>query len=444
MKSMNQTKRMQLRTTVFAPRVFSIMRIFLVAAVLLFFSIPKPALAVDNCNLDKIYKDAVHYNPCDLAASSSCAAGVSLSGSNNEEKIWNFFAGQGLKPVAIAGIMGNFQQENSSYDPAEKQNGSLKAIPDGGDGKTGYGIAQWTSQGRQALLFTEIQKAGLQQYYGAGWGNPEKDKDIPAADADKLLTTELNFAWSGDTTKIKDIAGQLNATTTTKGDTGSAVLFHQLYERSGDNASQIQQRVDSATAILEKYAGTGAGASGSCSTGQLGGVTKVEDAIPWAMKFVSDTTAKYHPGGHDIARIQKGDGLELHYTNDGVVGNGGGCWGALYCGQCTALSGWFVTNETGYDFGNGSGGEVVGNLKAKGVPTGNVPKPFSVFSFGTSSSNGHTGVVMGVLSDGTVITIENNYTEPNVLSVRKYNIKKDHPDVTFAYVGDKLKVNINQ
>ncbi len=372
------------------------------------------------------------------AGDSTCSASATLSGSGNEEKIWNYYSGQGLKPVAVAGIMGNFVQEDSTFDPAMKQNGTTKSIPSNGDGKTGFGIAQWTYQARQALLFAEIQKAGLQKYYGEGWGNAEVDKDIPPADNDKLLSIELNFSWSGDSTKIKDIASQLNATTSTTGDNGSAVLFHKLYEGSGDTAGQIQERVTSASDILKKYSGAGGG--GSCSTGQLGGVSTVNDAIPWAMKFVSDTTAKYHPGGHTISKVQKGDGLELHFTNDGAVGNGGGCWGALYCGQCTALSGWFVTNETEYTFGNGSGGEVVGNLKAKGVPTGSVPKPYSVFSYSSSSSNGHTGVVMGVLSDGTVITIENNYTEANVLSIRKYNIKKEHPDATFAYVGNKLKV----
>jgi surface antigen len=429
----------------FAKMIVAHTKTFFIIATLLFFSIPKPTYAEGSCDLDLVNKNAAFYDPCSSDNSNAaCSTSDTLSGSGNEEKIWNYFAGQGLKPVAVAGIMGNFQQENGAYDPAGKQNGTMRAIPDKGDDKTGYGIAQWTSQGRQALLFSEIQKASLQQYYGAGWGNPEKDKDIPAADADKLLNIELSFAWSGDTTKIKDIADQLNAATSTEGNSGSAVLFHKLYERSGDDASQIQERVTSATTILKRYSTVGGTASsGSCSTGQLGGVSSVDEAIPWAMKFVSDTTAKYSPGGHDINKIKKDDALELHFTNDGAVGNGGGCWGATYCGQCTALSGWFVTNETKYTFGNGSGGEVVGNLKAKGVPTGNEPKPFSVFSYDTGS-NGHTGVVLGVQADGTVITIENNYTEPNVLSVRKYNIKQKHPDVRFAYVGDKLKVNINQ
>ena len=416
---------------------FAHVRTFLVISTLLFVGIPKPASAAVNCGLDMVYKNAVFYDPCDVGAKSACSVAAVLSGSSNPEKVWNFFAGQGLKPVAIAGIMGNLVQEDSGFDPAEKQSGTMVAIPDGGDGHTGYGIAQWTSQGRQAALFTQIRSAGLQQYYGAGWGNAEKDKDIPAADIDKLLMVELNFAWSGDSTKIKDIATQLNNATSVEGNTGSAVLFHKLFERSGDDASQIQQRVTSAADALKKYSGSGA-TSGSCSTGQLGGVSSINDAVAWATKFYDETQAKYHPGGYSLNQRKNGDIISLYHITD----NNSPCWGGADCSQCTALSGWFVTTKTGYTFGNGNGSEVVGNLKAKGVPTGTDPKPFSVFSY-TTSSFGHTGVVLGVLANGDVITMENNWPSDGTggtLIVRQYNLKQKEPGVTFAYVGDKLKV----
>jgi hypothetical protein len=316
----------------------------------------------------------------------------------------------------------------------------MKAIPSSGDGSTGYGIAQWTSQGRQALLFAEIDKASLSQYYGAGWGNPEKDKDIPAADADKLLNIELGFAWGGDTTKVQDIAKQLNNATSVEGDNGSTVLFHRLYERSGDNAGQIQERVNSAKDMLQKYGGTGVLASGSCSTGQLGGVDNINDAVAWATKFYQETQAKYHPGGYTLnqRKSASGDTISLYHITD----NNSACWGGADCSQCTALSGWFVSTKTGYTYGNGDGGEVVGNMKARGVPTGNQPKPFSVFSYDTGTF-GHTGVVLGVMSDGSVITMENNWPSDDTggtLVVRQYKIKEKYPSATFAYVGDKLNV----
>jgi hypothetical protein len=429
-----------IRKNKLAGTILAYSKTLLVIVVLLFFSIPKPVSAASNCDLDLIYKDAVHYDPCNLGTSASCT--TALSGSGNEEKVWNYLSGKGLKPVAVAGIMGNFYQENSFFDPARKQSDTTKAIPPKGDNSTGYGLAQWTSQGRQALLFAEIDKASLSKYYGAGWGSAEVDKDIPSEDTDKLLSIELDFAWSGDTTKIQDIAGQLNAATTVRGNDGSAVLFHKLYERSGDDASQIKERVDSAADMLQRYAGTGDGSSGSCSTGELGGVSKIEDAIPWAEKFVAETKQQYHIGGNDLGQKTADGGIiQIYHIRD----DGSTCWGgAADCHQCTALSAWFVTTKTGYPYGGGNGEDVVGNMKAKGVPTGNQPKPFSVFSYNTGSF-GHTGVVLGVLSNGDVITMENNWPQDDdhnggTLIVRQYNIKKAEPSVTFAYVGDKLKV----
>lgn len=424
-----------------AHRTTSIVRTLLLVSVLLFFSVPKPVLAVDNCSLDKIYKDALQYDPCNLDANAACSA-TSLSGSSNEEKVWNFFAGKQLKPVAIAGIMGNFYQENSYFDPARKQGDVVIAIPDKGDNHTGYGLAQWTSAGRQELLFTQIRGAGLDKYYGAGWGSAEIDKDIPPENIDKLLGIELEFAWSGDTTKIQDVAGQLNAATSVKGNDGSAVLFHKLYERSNDDVSQIQERVNSAEDMLKKYAGTGVDSSGSCSTGQLGGVSSIQDAIPWAEKFIAETKQTYHIGGSSLSQNQVDGGITqiYHIRDDGRT-----CWGgAADCHQCTAVSGWFVTTKTDYPYGGGNGESVVANMKDRGVPTGNQPKPFSVFSYYTGDF-GHTGVVLGVLSNGDVITLENNWPQDDdrqggILIVRQYNLKKAEKGVTFAYVGDKLKV----
>ena len=404
---------------------------------------PKTACpkGLSELDCDAILGGWVNWIPESGSTSGACGGvytGV-ISGSSNAEMIWNFLTGdKGMTAVAVAGIMGNFSQE-SGLDPAVKENFTTRAIPDGGDDHTGFGLAQWTSQGRQAGLFTKLRDAGLGKYYGAGWGHPEIDKDIPKEDVQNLITIELNYAWDGDSTKISDIADQLNAARSVSGDAGSTVLFHKLFERSADNASQIQDRVDDAEVFLKQYGGT-AGTS-SCA-GELGGVATLEDGIAWAMKFVEDTRTAYNPGGHSLNEEKVGDSrINLYVTGDGPVsGPMAGCWGALWCGQCTALTGWFVTNMTSiaYGYRHGNGGEVVGILGDNGVPTGSEPRPFSIFSYNTSSV-GHTGVVLGTLGNGEVITMENNLSE-NTLAILKYNIKESHPDVRFAYVEDKLKV----
>ena len=63
------------------------------------------------------------------------AGNITLSGSGNEDKIFNFVTGKmGLTPAAAAGILGNLKQE-SGFNP--------HAL---GDGGTSYGIVQWHNE----------------------------------------------------------------------------------------------------------------------------------------------------------------------------------------------------------------------------------------------------------------------------------------------------------
>jgi hypothetical protein len=59
--------------------------------------------------------------PCQSDGTSSNSCVGTLPGSNNEEIVWNYFVeanidGVSNNPAAIAGIMGNFQQE-SNFNP---------------------------------------------------------------------------------------------------------------------------------------------------------------------------------------------------------------------------------------------------------------------------------------------------------------------------------------
>lgn len=389
--------------------------------------------ALPQTHKEAIDRNSVHYFlSSGPSGSASCNAETVGNNPENEAIVWNFFAEKELTPVAIAGIMGNFQQE-SGFDPAIKQNHTIRALPDNGDGVTGYGIAQWTSIDRQAGLFAKMREADLDKYYGQGWGNPEINKtEMPREDVEELLTLELGYAWDQDTTKISTFKNQLNNATTVEGDRGSTVIFHATYERSADNASQIQERVDSAKRYLAEFGG-GAG----CNE-QLGGVGSIEDAIPWAMKFVEDTKAKYPGASEARATVLENPTVEGNKTvlAEWPESTSFVCWGAYGCDECTTLSGWFVTAMTSYTYGGGNGGEVVRNLASMGVPTGSQPRPFSIFSYSTSSV-GHTGLVLNVQADGTVLTLENNLSS-NRLAVVRYNIMAEHPDARFAYVANKM------
>lgn len=75
---------------------------------------------------------------------------INLTGNSNAAKAFNFLVGQGLTDAQAAGVVGNLQAE-SSIIPNRKQGSGMQTISsiDQVQPGTGYGIAQWTSGGRQ-------------------------------------------------------------------------------------------------------------------------------------------------------------------------------------------------------------------------------------------------------------------------------------------------------
>ena len=84
---------------------------------------------------------------------------MSLVGTTNEQKIWNFLKSKGLNDFGIAGLMGNLYAESglrptnlqSTYEKTLKMNDAqyTEAVDNGSytnfvKDKAGYGLAQWT------------------------------------------------------------------------------------------------------------------------------------------------------------------------------------------------------------------------------------------------------------------------------------------------------------
>lgn len=93
----------------------------------------------------------------------------------NKDTIWNFLFKQGLSAPAVFGLMGNIQAEsafipNNLQDSYEKRlgfnNETYTAAVDSGAyknfciDKAGYGLCQWTSDGRKAGLLSFAQTTG--------------------------------------------------------------------------------------------------------------------------------------------------------------------------------------------------------------------------------------------------------------------------------------------
>ena len=108
---------------------------------------------------------AVGSDSCDDASSQTCRCGGSLSGSNNQQKAFNYFISNGYSEEQSAGIVGNLIDE-SSVEPMRKQNTlpgakTLAAEVDGpgtaSDYSGGWGIVQWTPASK---MITASRNAG--------------------------------------------------------------------------------------------------------------------------------------------------------------------------------------------------------------------------------------------------------------------------------------------
>ena len=90
---------------------------------------------------------------------------VSLRGNSTAQRIWNFFKDMGYDDNAVAGIMGNMQQESSLSTGAVETDAGYGT---GGGGAltpgTGFGLVQWTDAPRQALLQQIAAKLGKSPY----------------------------------------------------------------------------------------------------------------------------------------------------------------------------------------------------------------------------------------------------------------------------------------
>lgn len=102
---------------------------------------------------------------------------MSLKGSNNAEKIWNFFKDRGLNDYGCAGLLGNMNAE-SALNPLNLQNNGNKklgmtdeeftaAVDSGAYAKDtfihdgyGYGIVQHTYHTRKKALYEFVKSAG--------------------------------------------------------------------------------------------------------------------------------------------------------------------------------------------------------------------------------------------------------------------------------------------
>lgn len=408
----------------FLVAIFSL--VFMVSSVPLIST--QPAYA-KKCDKDFYSSnDVFFYDPCSGSVCSAAGgnltgpAPTSLTGADNEEKAWNYFTARGLTPVATAGAMGNIQAE-SGFSAAVEEKG----------GGGGLGIIQWTGE-RRTKLEAAASNAG-----------------INLADNDSALLFELGYLWDGEYGAMT-WQEQVNAETTVEGDTtkasfwppfsnnrsetqagnGSTMVFHALIERSGDvpteadripNHGVLTHRIDNAKAFLEKY-GNGTGGSTSSRCGVSGGGLSWDQAVIVAKKL-SDDWSTIYCGGDSIKSGQYCD------------------WDS---GYCTAGAAWMAITTAPQPFavpGIPNGVDVANTLTAinfdvytSAKSDGSNIQPFSIWSFGAGSQDGqpgHTGTIVGVGTDGSLISLETNWSGSVPGSTKEFTYNSGHRVAVYQF-----------
>jgi hypothetical protein len=191
----------------------------------------------------------------------SCSVGTisDLTGSDNEDKTWNFFKEQGLSDAQAAGIMGNLDQE-SSFVPDRVQGGANESTTN--DPTTvspsdyGFGIAQWDADAFNGYI---------------------QSNKISGADAS--LATQLNLIITqlkGGDTPYQGVPNELQVIKAINDPQTVAAYFENHFEGGTDpggsgpaptDAGPGGNRENDALAILKMYGGSGGVTSTNPITG---------------------------------------------------------------------------------------------------------------------------------------------------------------------------------
>lgn len=177
------------------------------------------------------------FNVSNCQANPQTGYAITLFGSDNIEKAYNFLIGQGLSPTATAAIIGNLYEE-SGIDPKIVEASppyDSDTMPDSIRGNHGYGIAQWTNYDRQQNLLNFAQKAG----------KPESD-----------LGVQLGYLWVEATTTYKSTLDKIKVLSDT--DTATKVWMDG-FESPRADVAHLDIRQEEARKVILKYGNGGAG-----------------------------------------------------------------------------------------------------------------------------------------------------------------------------------------
>ena len=221
------------------------------------------------------------------------------------EHIWNYLSSKGLGSLAIAGIMGNMQQE-SGFNP-KVMYGGQESDEVNLDSENAYGLCQWYGSRKQDLA------------------NFAQSKGKSSSDLETQLDFMLSELSRGDTISKMDNAGSAGE---------AAAIFHSDFERSEDGPEVIQKRMEYAEQAFKtkgKGIATGSTFKGSSSSsssnngpqGIFGALLELTNKISSLTNIFGQGKSKYGKGkskygrGFDFSTAN----FENPFTKDTTITN---------------------------------------------------------------------------------------------------------------------------
>jgi hypothetical protein len=265
-------------------------------------AIPASALTYKAIRDINNYKSWYDVNDTTTRCSSS-SGDTTLVGSDNAEKIYNYFVTTaGLKPFQAAAFMGNMNSE-STMNPRALEPGTTGDAPIAG---RGYGLIQWTFPVRQDPLIARAKAANK-----------------PVFD----LTVQLDYIMYEITDgpePYKSVGPKLKATTDIR---SATLLIETQYEVHGGGIQPI--RLSDARKFLTKY-GSNSGTPStnnqditSCAASSTTGTNEVvgEFSLPVDKKWYTQNKTWFTKPHHDYpaADIPVPSGTPVYSMTGGKI-----------------------------------------------------------------------------------------------------------------------------
>lgn len=366
-----------------------------------------------------VYDSGIGY--FDLETGSACgdasASDAALTGSDNQQKAFNYFVDAGLSDAQAAAVVGNFVVESSVNPERVEVNASHPELPatskdpaglpvvggwpGGQTRQPGWGLAQWTPSGKIV--------------------NIAKDLGItsPIYELSTQLQIILGEMKGTSPTGVKDVYSGIKKITS--GDpTEATKYFTHAFE--GPLIENGSSRVKAAQKILSEY-GSGGGSTGlpavsgiNASCGSSGGAGSV-GAVDCSNQSAPTTGAGLSQVRQNVVCLTQG---ELKLWENGTMKPGGSSPYAFYKyteGQnqewCADFVSW-IFNQAHYPLGSGSHWRVpaVDSVQAIGEQGDKfeyhsagsyVPKPGDIVVYKVGMS--HVNIVVSVNTNKQNMTV---------------------------------------